>query len=228
VKSVTQDANGRMQVETQPIQFPGHDQVGIESPEGTLEIQKSYSEGRQDFDIDVADHSLDTDKMKVNQFHYIDVDHVTLESEQDDNTIILKVKDGSMYPNLDVMQNVIVVDPTNIVFEDGKCYTVANYTGSIDLVTDSADTIHCKLIVSAAASTCSTVTLNFIDEANNHLSIAIQLDLPDLSAYMFDIYMKKVGEDASAYTICRIYDYPVSNRSTVNDGASYSLVGRVI
>ena len=89
VKSVTQDANGRMQVETQPIQFPGHDQVGIESPEGTLEIQKSYSEGRQDFDMDVADHSLDTDKMKVNQFKYLDADGVTIKAEVDGHTIVL-------------------------------------------------------------------------------------------------------------------------------------------
>ena len=228
VKRISQNANGEIDVETQDIEFPGADLVNINSPEGTLEVSKTAQTGRQDFDMDVADHSLETKKMKVDQFHYIDVDHVTLESEQDGHTMILKVKDGSMYPNLDVMQNVIVVDPTDLVFEDGKCYNVANYTGSIDLATDSTDTIHCKLIISAAASTCSSVTLNFIDEANNNLSINIVLDSPDLCAYMFDMYMKKVGEGMSAYTICRIYDYPVRSRSTVDDSATYSLVGRVI
>ena len=89
VKSITQDANGRMQVETQPIQYPGHDQIDIESSEGTLEIHKTYSASGQDFTADVADHSLDTDKVKVDQFKYLDADGVTIKAETDGHTIVL-------------------------------------------------------------------------------------------------------------------------------------------
>lgn len=228
VKSITQDANGRMQVETQPIQYPGHDQMDIESPEGTLYIHKTYSEGRQDFTADVADNSLDTDKVKVDQFHYIDVDHVTLESEQAGHTTVLKVKDGSMYPNLDVMQYVAVADPVGLRFEDGKCYEVENYSGIIYLATDSTDTIHCKLIISASGSGCYSVTVDFVDEVNNNMTINFSIDDVDTHSYILDIYMRRVGTGFTSHTICRVYDYPVRSRTAIDDGATYSLVGRLV
>ena len=93
VKRISQDANGKIDVETQDIEFPGADLVNISSPEGTLEVSKTTQTGRQDFDMDVADHSLETKKMKVDQFHYLDVDGTTMSSITEGHTTILSSLD---------------------------------------------------------------------------------------------------------------------------------------
>lgn len=93
VERIFQNANGEIEVDTQDIEFPASDLVNIQSPEGTLDVSKTTQTGRQDFNMDVADHSIDTNKMKVEQFHYLDVDGTTMSSSTDGHTTILSSLD---------------------------------------------------------------------------------------------------------------------------------------
>lgn len=92
VKRIYQDANGNMQVELQDIPEQAGDDVEIESSEGNISVEKSTPAGKQKFNLNVKDYSLDPNKFKVGNFKFFNVDDVTLQAIVQGSIVTLAMK----------------------------------------------------------------------------------------------------------------------------------------
>lgn len=92
VKRISQDTNGNMQVELQDIPEQAGDDVEIESSEGNISVEKSTPAGKQKFNVNVKDYSLDPSKFKVGDFKFFNVDDVTLQAIVEGSIVTLAIK----------------------------------------------------------------------------------------------------------------------------------------
>lgn len=92
VKRISQDTNGNMQVELQDIPEQAGDDVEIESSEGNISVEKSTPAGKQKFNLNVKDYSLDPNKFKVGDFKFFNVDDVTLQAIVQSSIVTLAMK----------------------------------------------------------------------------------------------------------------------------------------
>lgn len=92
VKRISQDANGNMDVELQDIPEQAGFDVEIESSEGNISVDKSTPVGKQKFNVNVKDYSLDPSKFKVGDFKFFNVDDVTLQAIVEGYIVTLAMK----------------------------------------------------------------------------------------------------------------------------------------
>jgi hypothetical protein len=92
VKRISQDANGNVDVELQDIPEQAGDDVEIESSEGNISVEKSTPAGKQKFNVNVKDYSLDPSKFKVGDFKFFNVDDVTLQAIVQGSIVTLAMK----------------------------------------------------------------------------------------------------------------------------------------
>jgi hypothetical protein len=92
VKRISQDANGNVDVELQDIPEQAGDDVEIESSEGNISVEKSTPAGKQKFNVNVKDYSLDPSKFKVGDFKFFNVDDVTLQAIVEGSIVTLAMK----------------------------------------------------------------------------------------------------------------------------------------
>lgn len=127
ISGFSQDADGRMNIQTQEINYPDS-QINISSPEDTLDITKyTPSPNTQDFHADVKDYSLTARKLKVSEFKYLDVDGDTIEKDVDGNCITLKVTNPLPVP-----------EPG----DEGKVLQVTDNSGSYSWVSKTGGAKH--------------------------------------------------------------------------------------
>ena len=92
VKRISQDANGNVDVELQDIPEQAGVDVEIESSEGNISVEKSTPVGKQKFNVNVKDYSLDPSKFKVGDFKFFNVDDVTLQAIVEGSIVTLAMK----------------------------------------------------------------------------------------------------------------------------------------